>query len=49
MSFKARLEVAVHIDSFKNIDVYYQGLYALQLSLYSSQRPPGSRTLSQEA
>jgi hypothetical protein len=35
MSLRAILETALHIESFRNIDLYYQGLYYLKITLYN--------------
>jgi hypothetical protein len=44
MALRGLLEVVVHLESFRNIDLFYQGLYYLKVSLYSKKneevRPP---------
>jgi len=35
MSLKALVEVVVHFESFRNIELFYQGLYFLKCRLYS--------------
>ena len=35
MSLKALIEVVVHFESFRNIELFYQGLYFLKCRLYS--------------
>jgi len=37
MSLRAILEIAIHVESFRNIDLYYQGLYFLKVSLYNTK------------
>lgn len=34
MSFRALVEILVHFESFRNIDLYHQGLYHLRASLW---------------
>ena len=34
MSMKGLLEVLVHLESFRNIDLFYQGLYSVQIKHY---------------
>lgn len=34
MSFKALCEFVIHFDSFRNIDLFNQGLYHLRVSIY---------------
>jgi len=35
MSLKALIEAVVHLESFRNIELFYQGLYFLKCRLYS--------------
>ena len=35
MSLKSIVEAVVHLESFRNIELFYQGLYYLKCSLYS--------------
>jgi len=37
MSLRAILEVVVHLDSFRNIDLFFQGLYYLKVSVYNKK------------
>lgn len=37
MSLRALLEIVVHIESFRNIDLFFQGLYYLKVSLYNKK------------
>jgi hypothetical protein len=37
MSLKSIVETVVHLESFRNIELFYQGLYYLKISLYSEQ------------
>ena len=34
MSLKALVEVLLHVDTFRNIDLFYQGLYFIRFRLY---------------
>lgn len=34
MAFKAVLDIALHIDSFRNIDLAQQGVYQLRFQLF---------------
>ena len=34
MSMKGLLEVLIHLESFRNIDLFYQGVYNLEVKLY---------------
>ena len=34
MSLKALVEVMIHVDTFRNIDLFYQGLYYMRFRLY---------------
>ena len=34
MSLKATIEFFIHIESFRNVDLFNQGLYRLQFNLY---------------
>ena len=37
MSLRALVEVVVHLESFRNIDLFYQGIYYVQVKLYSKK------------
>lgn len=37
MSLRAILDVVVHLDSFRNIDLFFQGLYYVKVSLYNKK------------
>lgn len=37
MSLRAILEVVVHLDSFRNIDLFFQGLYYVKVSVYNKK------------
>lgn len=37
MSLRAILEVVVHLDSFRNIDLFFQGLYYLKVSVHNKK------------
>ena len=39
MSLKGILEVALHFESFRNVDLFHQGLYYLRFSVYSGIGP----------
>ncbi|KAL4470949.1 hypothetical protein ABPG72_013536 [Tetrahymena utriculariae] len=34
MSFKAQLEVLVHMESFRNINIYHQGIYVMRARIF---------------
>lgn len=38
MIVKSIYEVVIHLESFRNIELYYQGLYLIRLQLYDSQK-----------
>ena len=39
MSLRALVEIVVNLDSFRNIDLFYQGVYFVKLRLfYKRQR-----------
>jgi len=38
MSLRALVEVVIHLESFRNIDLFYQGIYYVQVKLYSKKR-----------
>lgn len=40
MSLKALVEVLIHVDTFRNIDLYYQGLYYARLRMYYKKNSP---------
>ena len=35
MSLRALVETTIHLESFRNIELFYQGLYYLKLRLYA--------------
>ena len=37
MSLRAILEVVIHLDSFRNIDLFFQGLYYIKVSVYNKK------------
>ena len=37
MSLRAMLEVVVHLESFRNIDLFFQGLYYVKVTLYNKR------------
>ena len=40
MSLRALIEIAVHLESFRNIDLFYQGIYYTRLRLYTKKEGP---------
>ena len=34
MSFRGQVDVLVHFESFRNVDLYHQGIYFLKSTLY---------------
>jgi len=45
MSLRAILEVVVHLDSFRNIDLFFQGLYYVRVSIFNKKNDEVSPTL----
>ena len=43
MSLRAILEVVVHLDTFRNIDLFFQGLYYVKVSVYNKKGDEVSR------
>ncbi len=37
MSLRALFEIVVHLESFRNIDLFYQGLYYIKVSLHNKK------------
>jgi len=37
MAVRALLEIMIHLDSFRNIDLFYQGLYFVKIRLYQAK------------
>lgn len=37
MSLRAILEIVVHLDSFRNIDLFFQGLYYVKVSVHNKK------------
>lgn len=37
MSLKAILEFVVHLEEFRNVDLFQQGLYHLRISIYNEE------------
>lgn len=33
MALKAQIEVSIHLDTFRNIDLFYQGLYQIKIRI----------------
>ena len=40
MTLKALVEIVLHIDTFRNIDLYYQGLYFVKFRFYYRRNRP---------
>ena len=38
MSLRALVEIAIHIESFRNIDLYFQGLYYARIKLFQKKK-----------
>jgi hypothetical protein len=34
MTFRSLIDIVVHLESFRNIDLFYQGQYILRFQLY---------------
>ena len=37
MALRALLEIVIHLESFRNIDLFYQGLYYIKVNLFSKK------------
>ena len=37
MSLRSLLEIVVHLESFRNIDLFFQGLYYIKVSVYNKK------------
>lgn len=37
MSLRAIVDIIIHLDSFRNIDLFFQGLYYLKVKLYNKK------------
>ncbi len=37
MSLRAILEVVVHLDTFRNIDLFFQGLYFIKVAVFNKK------------
>jgi len=46
MSLRALLEIVVHLESFRNIDLFFQGLYYVKVSVYNKKNDEVSNTMS---
>ena len=40
MSLRAVTEIVVHLESFRNIDLFYQGLYYIRFRIFSRKKIP---------
>ena len=47
MSLRAIIEVVLHLESFRNVDLYFQGLYYLRLNICHRHAPTGKITYAQ--
>lgn len=36
MIVKSIYEIVIHLESFRNIELYYQGLYLIKLNIYDA-------------
>ena len=48
MSLKALVEVLVHLDTFRNIDLFYQGLYYARFKIYYAKPAHAAEPLGTE-
>ena len=46
MSLNALVEAVIHLESFRNIELFYQGLYFLKCKVYSEQNGEGQRVMA---
>ena len=37
MALRSLIEVVIHLESFRNIDLFFQGLYYIKVSLYNKK------------
>ena len=50
MSLRAVLEVVIHLESFRNIDLFFQGIYYARFRIHSKKKgEPGAGGHSQPA
>ena len=42
MSFKAVFDIALHLEKFRNIDLYQQGMFRLKFSIFYTKRTENS-------
>jgi hypothetical protein len=47
MSLRAIVEVVLHLESFRNVDLYFQGLYYVTVRLAQRHSVTGARTHAQ--
>ena len=40
MSLRTLIEIVIHVDTFRNIDLYFQGIYYNKLKLYYKRKKP---------
>ena len=43
MTFRGQIDVLVHFESFRNVDLYHQGMYFLKSTLYHKQEQKVSK------
>ena len=41
MSLRAVLEIVIHLESFRNIDLFFQGIYYTRFRIHSKKRQRG--------
>lgn len=46
MTFRGQIDVLVHFESFRNVDLYHQGMYFLKSTLYHKQEQKVRKKLS---
>ena len=44
MTFRGQIDVLVHFESFRNVDLYHQGMYFLKSTLYHKRESKVSQT-----
>lgn len=47
MTLKALVEILLHVDTFRNIDLFYQGLYFAKFRVYYRRNKNPSQKLDQ--
>ena len=49
MSLRAVIEIVVHLESFRNIDLFFQGIYYTRFRIHSKKNRSGASELARGA